>query len=251
MSKFSLFIIALFLVIGSIAYFKVEESVLGTAIQEQAVVSVVDSKEREPKKSKESDVKEGNSVAEVSSSAVAEGAVEIQAVPQKTVVTSSSKALIGGAFSLTDQNSNIVTDKNLEGKVSLVFFGFTHCPEVCPTALSVISQAMEQLGEDATKMQTVFITVDPERDTQEVMKEYIANFNPDIIGLTGSREDIKQVVAAYRVYVSKAADEEDPENYMMDHSGYIYIMDKNGEYASHLSHESNAEAIANSVRKIL
>jgi protein SCO1/2 len=155
---------------------------------------------------------------------------------------STGKALIGGAFELTDQNGKPFSSEQLKGKKSLVFFGFTHCPSICPTGLAQITAVMEKL--DADKVQPVFITVDPERDTAERMKEYLADFYPSFVGLTGSLEQLESVKKAYKVYAAKTADEHSGHDYNMDHSSLIYVMDENGEYLTHFSGQETAEEMA-------
>lgn len=159
----------------------------------------------------------------------------------------SGKALIGGAFELTDQNGNKFSSAQLKGKKSLVFFGFTNCPSICPTTLAQLTVVMEKL--DANKIQPVFITVDPDRDTPEVIKSYLASFYPSFIGLTGSAEDLENVRKAYKVYSNKVDEgaEAKADEYIMDHSGLVYVMDENGEY---LAHFSGAESAQEMVAKI-
>ncbi|PIR34624.1 MAG: hypothetical protein COV36_00455 [Alphaproteobacteria bacterium CG11_big_fil_rev_8_21_14_0_20_44_7] len=128
-----------------------------------------------------------------------------------------------------------------------MFFGFTNCPDVCPTSLSVLTAALEELGDDAANTQTIFITVDPERDTPEVMKEYLSNFHPSIKGLTGAPEQIEEVKDKYRVFAARATGEA-VENYNMNHSAIIYLMDENDNYVTHFSSHDSSEKIAEIVR---
>lgn len=153
---------------------------------------------------------------------------------------SSGKALIGGAFELIDQNGQKFSSEQLKGKKSLVFFGFTNCPSVCPTTMAVLTTALEKV--EAGKVQPVFISVDPERDTPEVLKKFLASFHPSFIGLTGDEEQIERVKKAYKIYAKKAG--EAAENYDVDHSALIYLMDENGEYLSHFNDSNSAEEIA-------
>lgn len=154
-------------------------------------------------------------------------------------------ANIGGAFSLTDQTGKPVTDKDLHGTLSLVFFGFSHCPDICPVTLDTFTQVMQGLGEESNQLTPVFITVDPARDTPEVMAETLSPFHPAIIGLTGSEAEVKQATSAYKAYAAKRAGQEGQDNYLMDHSGYFYLMDRQGEYIRHFSQENTpAEIIA-------
>lgn len=130
---------------------------------------------------------------------------------------------LGGAFSLTDQNGKAVTEKDYSSSYKLVFFGFTFCPAVCPTELQKVTLVMNELGKASSKIQPIFITVDPERDTPEQIKGYIKQFHPKLVGLTGNAEQIKSVTDAYRVYATKVENEH-MEGYMMDHSAYLYLM---------------------------
>lgn len=138
-------------------------------------------------------------------------------------------AVIGGPFELTSQEGKPITDKDLRGRPFLVFFGFTHCPDVCPTALREISDIFAALGEDK-KVSALFVTVDPERDTAESLKDYVSNFDKRIIGVTGSRAAIDATLKSYRVYARKVPGE--GENYSMDHSTIIYLMDKQGRFVN-------------------
>lgn len=174
----------------------------------------------------------------------------ISASQQQAEMRSSGTAAIGGEFSLVDQNGNSFTQENLKGHYSLVFFGFANCPDMCPTALTNITQAMELLPEDiASRITPVFITIDPKRDTPEALKDYAANFHPRLIALTGTREQTTQAATAFKVYHQVA----DPavEDYMVNHSGFIYIMDEKGNYVQHFSHTTNPEAMAEDLRSLV
>jgi protein SCO1 len=141
---------------------------------------------------------------------------------------SSAVAAVGGPFHLEDQDGKAVTDQDMKGKPFLVFFGFTHCPDVCPTTLFDMSQLMRQLGPDADRTGALFITVDPERDTPQVMKDYLSNFDPHLRGLTGDQAAVDAAVKAYRVYAKKVP--LDGGDYTMDHTGVVYLMDKTGQF---------------------
>lgn len=169
----------------------------------------------------------------------------------KSQETSTGKAAIGGSFTLTDQNGNQVSDSQFRGRHMLVFFGFTSCPSICPVGMATLTQVMEQLGDDGENVQPIFITVDPETDTPARMKEYLANFHPSIIGLTGTPEQIKAVESAYKVYASKTEDKSMPTGYNVDHSGFIYLMDKNGEYLRHCSYDENPEKLASDIKEAI
>jgi protein SCO1/2 len=156
---------------------------------------------------------------------------------------------VGGPFRLVDGAGKVVTDQDLKGKPFLVFFGFTHCPEVCPTALFEVSEIFRKLGPEADKAAALFITVDPERDTPAVMKDYLANFDPHLRGLTGSREQIDPVLKSYRVYSKKVP--LDGGDYTMDHTALVYLMDKEGKFVAPFNIKRSAEAAAADLRKYL
>ena len=136
-------------------------------------------------------------------------------------------AMVGGPFTLTDQDGRAVTAESLKGEPSLVFFGYTHCPDVCPTTLSDLTQMLAALGPDK-KARAVFITVDPERDTPAVLKDYLSSFDPRIMALTGSTEAIAAAEKAYRVYARKVPTQ--GSDYSMDHTAIIYLMDRDGRF---------------------
>jgi protein SCO1/2 len=138
-------------------------------------------------------------------------------------------ASIGGPFKLVDQNGQVVTDQDLKGRPFLVFFGFTHCPDVCPTTLFEVSEILRALGPDADRARALFITVDPERDTPAAMKDYLSSFDPHLTGLTGDPAEIAAVAKAYRVYFKKVPLD---EGYTMDHTAIVYLMDKTGRFVS-------------------
>ena len=147
---------------------------------------------------------------------------------------------IGGPFSLTDQDGRTVTSDSLKGKPTLIYFGYTFCPDVCPTSLLLMETAAEQLGPDGDKkVNLVFITIDPERDTRELIKGYVSNFGPTFEGLTGTPEQIAAAARAYRVYYQKVPPKEGSP-YLMDHSSIVYVLDSRGRFVTHFTHESKA-----------
>jgi protein SCO1 len=156
---------------------------------------------------------------------------------------------IGGPFRLVDQNGKTVTDGDLKGEWSLVYFGYTHCPDACPTALNDISIALDELGPKRGAVRPVFITVDPERDTPEVLKSYVTSFDAPILALTGTPEEIAQAAKNYRVYYAKHP--EAGGDYSMDHSSVIYVMDPQGRFTASFTHESSPEEIAERLKKLL
>ena len=158
-------------------------------------------------------------------------------------------AAIGGPFKLTDQNGKVVTEQDLKGHPFLVFFGFTHCPDVCPTTLFEVSEVMRALGPDAERTRALFITVDPERDTPAVMKDYLSSFDPHLSGLTGDPAEIAAVAKAYRVYFKKVPLDEG--GYTMDHTAIVYLMDKTGRFVSPFNLKRPTEAAAGDLRRYL
>jgi protein SCO1/2 len=166
-----------------------------------------------------------------------------------TVAGAPQAAAIGGPFQLTDQDGRTVTDQDFRGKPFLVFFGFTHCPDVCPTTLFDISEIMRDLGKDADRTAALFITVDPQRDTPEAMKEYMSSFDPHVRGLTGDETTLAAVAKAYRVYYKKVPLEDG--DYTMDHTAIVYLMDKEGRFVAPFSMRRTAESAAADLRKRL
>ncbi|MBN8543882.1 MAG: SCO family protein [Alphaproteobacteria bacterium] len=166
-------------------------------------------------------------------------------------VKSTGKALIGGAFTLVDGTGNTVTEKSFAGKYMLVFFGFTHCPDICPTSLLVTKNALEKIGSKAEKLTPIFITIDPERDTVDVVGRYVQNFGTQFVGLSGTPEQIKQAADAYKVYYQKVEDKDSGIGYVMDHSGFIYLMDPEGNYVTHFPHTISEQALAEALGNYL
>jgi cytochrome oxidase Cu insertion factor (SCO1/SenC/PrrC family) len=165
--------------------------------------------------------------------------------------TSTGTALVGGPFSLTDQTGRKLTDKDFLGKYMLIFFGYTYCPDVCPTELQVMSAALDNLGAKGDDIQPIFISFDPQRDTPEVLKQYVTNFHPRLVGLTGTPEEIAAVAKAYRVYYSKLENSSGPDTYLMDHSTITYLMDKQGKFLKHFSYSTDAAALAQALEKAI
>ena len=158
--------------------------------------------------------------------------------------------VIGGAFELVDQNGKPFTEKDLKGKYSLIYFGYTFCPDVCPTELQTMTQALEMLGPLAKKIRPIMISVDPERDTPEVLKEYLTNFYPGFVGLTGTPEQVRRAGQAYRVFYRKT-DEKSASDYLMDHSSIVYLMDPEGRYLKHFAYGTTPEKMAEGIRKAI
>lgn len=165
-------------------------------------------------------------------------------------VAQSGKALIGGEFSLTNQKGEPVTDKDFRGKYMLVSFGYTFCPDICPAELQLMTDAMEKLGDKQSEVVPIFITIDPARDTVEQMRNYVSNFHPRMVGLTGTEEQIKKTAEAYRVFYAKAdTDNAGDDYYLMNHSAFIYLMDRNSEYLRHFPYGTNADDLAAAIAR--
>src|SRR5258708_30469256 len=151
---------------------------------------------------------------------------------------------IGGSFALTDQDGRTVTSDSLKGKPTLIYFGFTYCPDVCPTSLLLMETALEKLGPDAVKkVNLVFITIDPERDTPKLLKGYVENFGPTFIGLTGTPQQIADAARVYRVYYHKVPGK-DGAPYLMDNSSIVYLLDRTSRFVTPFTHEPNADTLA-------
>jgi len=166
-------------------------------------------------------------------------------------VTTSGKALVGGPFELIGKDGKTVTDQDFRGRYMLVFFGYTHCPDICPAELQVMSAALEGLGSDADKVVPIFISVDPERDTPEAVNAYVENFGPNFVGLSGSPEAIAKVAKAYRVTYQKFQDEKTGDNYSVDHSALLYLMGPDGEYITHIPYGTPAAKMTETLRRYL
>ncbi|UGV24766.1 SCO family protein [Rhodopseudomonas boonkerdii] len=158
-------------------------------------------------------------------------------------------AAIGGPFQLTDQSGARVTEQNLKGKPSLIFFGFTHCPDICPTSLFEMSEVLRALGKDADKLNTYFVSVDPERDTAPIMKDYLSSFDPHLKGLTGTPEEVAKMIAGYRVYAKKIPTKDG--DYTMDHTALIYLMDKDGNFVAPFNLKRTPEEAATDLKRYL
>ena len=170
---------------------------------------------------------------------------------QRTLTGSpTGEVLIGGPFELVDQNGTKVTDQTFKGRLMLIYFGFTYCPDACPTALGIMSAALDKLDTEADRVVPILITVDPERDTPQVLKDYVSNFHPRMVGLTGTKEQIAQVAKAYRVFYQKAAGPT-PDDYLMDHTLLIYLMDGDGKYLTHFGPDATPDQMADEIRKHL
>lgn len=165
----------------------------------------------------------------------------------KTVQVS---AKIGGPFELTNHRGEAVTDANFRGRYMLIFFGYTYCPDVCPTELANIAAALDHLGKQADRIQPLFITVDPERDTAKLLGDYVTHFHPRMQGLTGSPAQIKQAAKAYRVYFAKSNPAQS-EDYLMDHSTFVYLMAPDGRYLALFRGATDPKEMAATIARLI
>jgi cytochrome oxidase Cu insertion factor (SCO1/SenC/PrrC family) len=159
----------------------------------------------------------------------------------------SGRAPVGGPFELTDQTGHRRSDADFRGKLVVLYFGYTYCPDVCPTELQSISLALDRLGAAAQAVQPLFITVDPERDTPARLADFVASFHPGLIGLTGSPAEIRKTAIAYRTFFAKNSAAA-PGDYSVDHTGFIYLVGKDGQYLGFLPPGLAPDAIADAIR---
>ncbi len=159
----------------------------------------------------------------------------------------SAQSTVGGPFALTDQDGQATTEKAMHGRPTLIFFGFTHCPDICPTSLFEMSELLRALGKDADRVNAYFVSVDPERDTPAVMKDYLSSFDPHLKGLTGSPEAVAKVIRDYRVYAKKVPLKDG--DYTMDHTALIYLMDRDGNFVRPFNIKQTPEQAAAELRQ--
>jgi protein SCO1 len=167
--------------------------------------------------------------------------------PERTTGT----PLIGGPFELVAHDGSVVTDESFRGSFMLIYFGFTYCPDVCPTELQVMSGALDLLGDNAEKVRPLLITIDPERDTVEAMAQYVSNFHPRLMGLSGTAEQIAAAASAYRVYYEKVEDPNSNAEYTMDHSSVVYLMDPDGSFVAHFGPGTGSEKMAEKIQSLI
>ena len=165
-------------------------------------------------------------------------------------VSTGDTITLGGPFALIDQNGTLRTEKDYRGKYMLVFFGYTYCPDVCPTTLAVMSAALDKMGSRADRIVPLFVTVDPKRDTSQKLKSYLASFGPRFVGLTGQAKDIAAAAKEYRVYY-KERPAENGGDYTVDHSGVVYLMGPNGAFIANYSLDTSSDAMAQDLLKRL
>lgn len=160
-------------------------------------------------------------------------------------------ATIGGDFQLMDHTGKMRSNKEFHGQFMMVYFGYRYCPDICPTALTTITETLNALGPKAKHIQPIFITIDPERDTVETLAEFIPNFHSQFIALTGNAEQIESVKKHYKVFAQKAEYVEGTDNYVVDHSSIIYVMDRQGHLIAHFNHSTPSENIVSALRRYL
>lgn len=163
----------------------------------------------------------------------------------------SGTALIGGPFTMMNDKGETVTEKTYAGKYMLLFFGFTNCGDVCPAELQVMSAAFTEMGAFSESITPIFVTVDPERDTTKVMAEYVKNFHPRLVGLTGTPEQIAAFAKIYHIYYQKVPDPKNPADYEMDHSSILYLMGPDGKFIKHFPYTTDAKGLAEALKKVL
>lgn len=171
-------------------------------------------------------------------------------LPASTFVVTTGKASIGGPFNLVAHTGRRMSDQDFRGQYLLIYFGFTFCPDICPSALQVVAAALDKLGEKADRITPVLITVDPERDGPEELARYVSSFHPRLVGLTGTLPEIEVTAKAYRVYFRKAKDQRSAAKYTIDHTSIIYLMDPSGEYVTHFTHATSVETMAARLAKL-
>ncbi|MBK8770483.1 MAG: SCO family protein [Rhizobiales bacterium] len=164
---------------------------------------------------------------------------------------STGEALVGGPFTLMNHKGETVTEKSFAGKPMLLFFGYTYCPDVCPTELQVMAEALKQLGDKGKDIEPILVSIDPARDTPEVLASYVSNFGDQFVGLTGTPEQVKVIADAYRVFYAKVENKDDPTGYLMDHSSIIYLMGADGKFLKHFTYSTDAKALADGIAAAL
>ena len=171
--------------------------------------------------------------------------------PNPNDTTTAGEAAIGGPFTLVDQSGAEVSEDILLGHYSLIYFGFTYCPDICPMTLQTVADAIELIpGQKSELVQPIFICLDPERDSVSAMADYVGHFHPRMIGLTGSMDQITNVAAAYRVFFQKRQ-MEDGEDYTVDHSGFLYLMNRGGRYIDHFGKDVTVDELTARLRDLL
>ncbi|MCA0433876.1 MAG: SCO family protein [Proteobacteria bacterium] len=163
----------------------------------------------------------------------------------------SGVALVGGPFTMLNQEGKTVTEQTFLGKPMLLFFGFTFCPDVCPTEMQVMAAALDELGDKGKDIQPILVSVDPARDTPDVMAAYVSNFGTNWSGLTGSDEQVAAMARTYKVFYEKVARADAPDGYTMDHSAIVYLMGSDGRFLKHFTYTTDAKAMAEGIAAAL
>lgn len=171
--------------------------------------------------------------------------------PREATSAAQGTAAIGGPFTLVDQNGRTVSDADFRGRYMLIYFGYAYCPDICPTSLARNAAALDLLGSQAAKIQPMLITVDPGRDTPELLKTYAAAFHPRLIALTGTPEQIAAAAKAYRVYYAKVEEQRGADAYLIDHSGFTYLMGPDGRFLQFFRHDLSPELMAERLKAAL
>ncbi len=161
------------------------------------------------------------------------------------------EALFGGSFALTDHNGRAVTDRTFRGRFTLLYFGYTFCPDLCPTNLLTMADALEALGPDAAQVQPLFVTVDPARDDLPALRDYMAHFGPHFLALRGTPAQTRTVLKAWRVHRRKVPPEADADDYLVDHATLTFLMGPDGRFRTLFPHDTRPEAMAATLRRYL
>ena len=175
--------------------------------------------------------------------------IELPRLQQAGTSPGDGRPQIGGPFALVDGAGKPVTDQDFRGRYMLIYFGYTHCPDACPTALNDMALALATLGAARPRVQPIFITVDPERDRGQALTDYVGAFGPDFIGLTGTEDQIGQVKKLFKVYAAKHPTKDG--DYDMDHSSIIYLMDPSGRFITNFTHETSPDEMATKMESLL
>ena len=171
-------------------------------------------------------------------------------VASVTNLPSTGSPQLGGHFTLIDQNGKKRNEESFNGKFQLIYFGYTFCPDICPAALSTMTQALKMIGDKAENVTPIFITVDPTRDTVAQLASYAKNFHPNLVALSGSEQQVKEAKQAFKVYSAKV-DDKSSTDYLIDHSSIIYLMDRQGQFIAHFNHETAPTVIADALKKLI
>ena len=163
----------------------------------------------------------------------------------------SGTALIGGPFTMVNEKGETVTEKTYAGKYMLLFFGFTNCGDVCPTELQVMAAAFTEMGALSDTITPIFVSIDPERDSPQVMADYVKNFHPRLQGLTGTPDQVAAFAKIYHIFYQKVPNPKDPADYEMDHSSILYLMGPDGKFIKHFTYTTDAKGLAEALKKVL